>query len=127
MPHDTQNFKVSEFGCKCCGENRIDQRVIDIAQAIRDELGVPVRVNSGYRCATHNRNVGGVKGSRHTKGLAADLSCKVGALKLYDTVRKLWDEGRIPELGYCIRYTRLNFVHIDVEKRKRGNMWEVRA
>ena len=75
MANNTNNFKVSEFACKCCGENHIDQRVLDMAQVIRDELGVPVRVNSGYRCDEHNRRVGGVKGSKHTKGLAADLSC----------------------------------------------------
>ena len=70
MTKDTKNFKVSEFACKHCGENKIDQRVLDMAQTLRDELGVPVRVNSGYRCEKHNARVGGVKGSFHTKGLA---------------------------------------------------------
>lgn len=28
MATDTKNFKVSEFACKHCGENIIDQRVI---------------------------------------------------------------------------------------------------
>ena len=57
MAKDTKNFKVSEFACKHCGENNIDQRVLDMAQTIRDELGVPVQVNSGYRCDTHNARV----------------------------------------------------------------------
>ena len=62
MAQDTKNFKVSEFTCKCgCGHNPIDQRVIDMAQTIRDALGVPVRVNSGCRCETHNTRVGGAK------------------------------------------------------------------
>ena len=51
MVTDTKNFKASEFACKCeCGKNDIDQRVIDMAQTIRDALGVPVHVNSGCRC-----------------------------------------------------------------------------
>ena len=125
MAKDTKNFKVSEFACKCCGENRIDQRVLDLAQAIRDELCVPVRVNSGYRCATHNARVGGVKGSNHTKGLAADLSCSLGAKALYSAIQKLYKEGKIPMLGYCIRYA--TFCHVDVVKRKSGNIWEVRT
>ena len=126
MAKDTKNFKVSEFACKHCGENKIDQRVLDMAQTIRDELGVPVKVNSGYRCDTHNARVGGVKGSFHTKGLAADLSSSVGADKMFQAVQKLWGEGKLPELDYCIFYAKKNFIHIDCG-RQRKNTFEVRA
>ncbi|MBQ7220814.1 MAG: hypothetical protein IJS28_07535 [Synergistaceae bacterium] len=126
MANDTKNFKVSEFACKHCGENKIDQKVIDIAQALRDELGVPVRVNSGYRCEKHNAKVGGVKGSFHTKGLAADLSCELGAAKMFDTVQKLWRQNKLPELKYCIYYAHKNFIHVDCGK-QRKNYFEVRT
>ena len=90
MANDTKNFKVSEFTCKCgCNQNKIDQRVIDMAQTIRDAIGVPVRINSGYRCEKHNAKVGGVKGSYHSQGLAADLSCSKGAEVMDDTVKRL--------------------------------------
>lgn len=121
---DTKNFKVSEFACKHCGENKIDQRVIDMSQVIRDKLGVPVRVNSGYRCEEHNASVGGVKGSKHTKGLAADLSCSLGAKVMFETVKNLYAEGKLPDLDYCIRYKW--GIHIDCGG-KRRTMWEVRA
>ena len=125
MAKDTKNFRVSEFACKCgCGKDDIDQRVIDMAQVIRDELGVPVKVNSGCRCEKHNAKVGGVKGSKHTKGLAADLSCSLGAVKMFDTVKRLHAEGKMPELDYCIRYK--NFIHIDCGG-KRKSLWEIRA
>ncbi len=124
MASDTKNFKVSEFACKHCGENKIDQRVIDMAQIIRDELGVPVKVNSGYRCPEHNKKVGGVKGSRHTLGHAADLSSSVGAKAMYAAIKKLHQEGKLPMLGYCIRYP--SFCHVDIDKRASGNMWEER-
>ena len=136
MAKDTKNFKVSEFACKCCGENRIDQRILDMAQTIRDELGVPVKVNSGYRCETHNRNVGGVnkkydkngklisKGSNHMYGLAADLSCSLGSAKMFEAVKKLHAEGKLPMLDYCIKYK--TFIHIDCGG-KRKSLWEVRA
>ena len=29
MAKDTKNFKVSEFACKHCGKNEIDQRVLN--------------------------------------------------------------------------------------------------
>ena len=122
---NTKNFKVSEFTCHCgCGANEIDQRVINMAQTIKDALGVPVHVNSGYRCEAHNKRVDGAKNSKHMKGLAADLSCSLGAVKMFETVKKLKAEGKLPDLDYCIRYK--TFIHIDCGG-KRKNMWEVRT
>ena len=126
MAKDTEHFKVSEFTCKCgCGYNVIDQRVIDMAETIRQELGVPVRVNSGCRCEKHNKASGGTKGSFHVKGKAADLSCSLGALKMFEAVKKLKDEGKLPDLEYCILYRGRNFIHIDCGK-KRKNLYEIR-
>ena len=119
---DTKNFKVSEFARKHCGENEIDQRVINMAQTIREELGVPVHVNSGYRCAEHNRAVGGAKKSNHMKGLAADLACKLGAKKMWAVIQKLYAEGKLPDLDYCIRYK--TFCHIDCGGKRKG-LWEI--
>ena len=124
MTEDTKNFKVSEFACKHCGENKIDQRVLNMAQTIREALGVPVRVNSGYRCPTHNAAVGGVKGSKHILGLAADLSCSLGSAKMFETVKALKAEGKLPDLDYCIKYR--TFIHIDCGG-KRKALWEVRG
>ena len=125
MANDTKNFKVSEFACKCgCGFNIIDQRVINMAQAIREELGVPVKVNSGCRCEKHNARVGGVKGSKHTKGLAADLSCSMGSDVMFQAVKRLYTQGKLPALDYCIKYK--TFIHIDCGG-KRKSMWEVRS
>ena len=122
MATNTKNFNVSEFTCKCgCGKNDIDQRVINMAQTIRDALGVPVKVNSGCRCVKHNANVGGVKGSKHIKGLAADLSCRLGSSKMFETVKKLHAEGKLPALDYCKKYR--TWIHIDCGG-KRRNMWE---
>ena len=125
MAKDTKNFRVSEFACKCgCGKDDIDQRVMDMAQVIRDELGVPVKVNSGCRCQGHNVKVGGVKGSKHTKGLAADLSCSLSSAKMFEAVKKLHAEGKLPALDYCIKYR--TFIHIDCGG-KRKSLWEVRG
>ena len=123
MANDTKNFKVSEFACKCgCGHNPIDQRVINMAQTIRDALGVPVRVNSGCRCEKHNAKVGGVKGSKHITGKAADLSCSKGAKVMFDTVKRLHAEGKLPDLDFCKLYR--SWIHIDCGG-KRNNRWAV--
>lgn len=42
---------------------------------IREKLGKPILVSSGYRCPVLNKAVGGVANSQHQKGLAADLVC----------------------------------------------------
>ena len=126
MAKDTEHFRVKEFACKCgCGfglkEGDVDQRLIDMCETIRQELGVAVRVNSGCRCPAHNARVGGVKGSKHMQGKAADLSCSLGAGKMFETVKRLHAEGKLPELDYCKRYK--SWIHIDCGG-KRRNMWE---
>ena len=70
------NFKSTEFDCHgsgCCSETLIDEQLVEYLQDIRDHFGKPVTVTSAYRCATHNKNVGGATGSRHMKGQAADI------------------------------------------------------
>lgn len=67
-------FKKEEFACRCCQENLIENIVIEKIDRIRDEIGVPLKINSGFRCLTHNRNVGGKPGSLHTLGKAIDVS-----------------------------------------------------
>lgn len=123
---DTKNFKASEFACKHCGRNEINQTVLNLCQKIRDALGVPVRVNSGYRCPTHNAKVGGVKNSRHVLGHAADLSSSLSAAEMFSRIKSKQARGELPELGYCILYKKKNFVHVDIDKRASGRMWEER-
>ncbi len=45
----------------------------ELLQRIRDRLGKPVTVTSGYRCTALNRAVGGVTSSDHMQGKAADI------------------------------------------------------
>lgn len=50
-------------------------RLTDFLQIIRNELHLPIIVNSGYRSKEVNESVGGVSSSYHCKGLAADIKC----------------------------------------------------
>ncbi|MCF8110653.1 MAG: hypothetical protein K9J85_04110 [Desulfobacteraceae bacterium] len=66
----------SDFACKCgCGKNLIKDEIIDMCKNIEKQIGMPLTINSGYRCATHNSNVGGTTNSQHLSGNAADISC----------------------------------------------------
>ncbi len=42
-------------------------------QRVRDSLGLPVLITSGYRSAEVNAAIGGSKSSQHSQGLAADF------------------------------------------------------
>ena len=43
-------------------------------EPVRSQLGLPIKVNSGYRCQMLNQMVGGVPTSQHLKGEAADIT-----------------------------------------------------
>jgi len=73
----SENFARHEFHCKgrsCCGGvGPMDLLFLEALQQMRDRTGTPIIVNSGFRCAVHNRAVGGSTNSQHCKGLAADI------------------------------------------------------
>lgn len=50
-------------------------RLSEFLQTIRNELHLPIIVNSAYRSPEVNESVGGVLSSYHVKGLAADIKC----------------------------------------------------
>lgn len=50
-------------------------KLADYLDVIREKVGKPILISSGYRCPVLNKAVGGVANSQHIKGLAADLIC----------------------------------------------------
>ena len=74
-------FKEKEFACKCCGQlpplarENVKALVSEVLDPVREKLGMPIVVNSGYRCEKHNKDVGGVRNSQHLRGEAADVTC----------------------------------------------------
>ena len=51
-----------------------------VLEPLREAMGEPIKIGSGYRCQQLNRAVGGVANSQHIKGQAADL-CIDGDMK----------------------------------------------
>lgn len=71
-----KHFSLSEFECPCCGrlpDGGIDDNLLEVLDKIRDAIGAPLYITSGYRCRAHNEDVGGVADSQHIHGRAADV------------------------------------------------------
>lgn len=74
----TTNFQKSEFDSKDGLPMPVSvlENIKTLAkqlQIIRDEIGLPITVSSGYRSPSHNKAVGGASNSQHMKGTAADI------------------------------------------------------
>ncbi len=69
-------------------------------QRVRDILGVPVIISSGYRSPVLNRHVGGSKTSAHMHGLAVDFTAPE-----YGTPRKVIE--RLIQHANLIRFDQL--------------------
>lgn len=68
-------FKLEDFRCRCgcTNPNEVPTELCELVDAIREELGYPILITSGYRCFKHNAKVGGALKSIHLTGQAADL------------------------------------------------------
>ena len=74
----SSHFNVQEFKCKCGGTHDIliSSELIDKLEQLYTALNCSkIIVTSGYRCPTHDKNVGGTSTGQHTKGTAADICC----------------------------------------------------
>jgi uncharacterized protein YcbK (DUF882 family) len=74
----TDHFWSGEFDCNCnvCSITIIDPDHVDKLEELRKRLGVPIFINSAYRCEFHNKRIGGSERSRHMVGDATDIVVK---------------------------------------------------
>jgi uncharacterized protein YcbK (DUF882 family) len=73
----SKHFSRIEFACKCkdqCGFDTVDVELIAILEDVREHFGASISINSGCRCAKHNKAVGGEANSLHMIGRAADFT-----------------------------------------------------
>jgi hypothetical protein len=71
---------ASEIDCKCnrdtCHYTLAHPRALNSFYTVRLAMGLPLRINSFFRCQAHNASpeVGGKPHSSHTSGMALDIS-----------------------------------------------------
>lgn len=71
----SEHFNAQEFRCKCGVKHKIkiDDNLIPLLEKVRAKLNSKsCNIYSGYRCANHNKSVGGTGNSPHTEGYAVD-------------------------------------------------------
>ena len=111
---DIKHFERKEFKCKCgnihCNGYPAEpqEKLVRVADRVREHFGAYATVSSGLRCTQHNANVGGVSNSRHLTGKAMDFCIKgKTAAQVLEYVQKQTD----------IRYAYAidsQFVHMDI-------------
>ena len=70
-------------------ESNLTALVNNVLDPLREIYGKPIKVNSGYRCPTLNKAIGGSATSDHVKGFAADITVgtKEGNERLFNIIK----------------------------------------
>ena len=116
----TENFALSEFRCKDGTE--VPEELMDNVtllcenlQVLRDHIGKPIRVISGYRSPKYNRRIGGARRSQHMTAKAADIKVKgMTPAEVKAAIVELIKEGKMMKGGIGLYTT---FTHYDVRGR----------
>ena len=110
---DIRYFTRAEFRCPCgkCGGFPVEpeEKLVRLADQVREHFGTPVIVSSGVRCQAHNDVLpGSVKNSYHLRGKAMDFCVRgVPGATLLAYVKTL-------PVHYAYQIGNSDFVHMDV-------------
>tara|TARA_R100000781_G_scaffold98818_1_gene62399 strand:+ start:223 stop:588 length:366 start_codon:yes stop_codon:yes gene_type:complete len=69
-------FTEDELKCSHCGESGMDATFMKRIEALREELGFPFPVNSGYRCPEHPIEARKNSPGAHATGHAIDIGVR---------------------------------------------------
>lgn len=117
------HFDTSEFTCHCsfpdCINQMIEQELINRLEKIRSEVGIPITINSGFRCAAYQKHLADTKAStvvathsQHELGAACDAKCQIA----YD------DYLKIAEKYFTSIGLGKTFLHLDL--RPQYHRWD---
>lgn len=123
----TTHWSMGELACKCGCKGHLEPRVfanltglaVKVLEPLRLAWGRAIEATCGYRCKTHNKAVGGVPGSEHVAGIAADLLTD-------DQIKMAALASQLPTVGGIGLYPGRGFLHLDTRPRRGGKitLWE---
>ena len=111
------HFNSSEFECHCNNSDCVDQKIsIELVEKLdnmRKACGKAIKINSAYRCAKHNKAVGGKDNSSHMDGIAVDLYSPILRVdELVKLVDRFFDNVGINVIR--------NWCHVDIRPLNNG-------
>lgn len=108
----TIHFSRTELECPCCHACEMNPIVLEKIERVRNHMGIPLYINSAFRCIKHNEDVGGAATSQHLLGNALDVSTTrmTGCQKLI-----LLKAALLEFSGIGIGKT---YIHMDVRENK---------
>ena len=117
----SKNFSLSEFDCNDGSVTPKEvivnlQLLAEQLQVLRDFVGKPITINSGYRSPSYNKKIKGALKSKHVLGQAADIRIDgISAREVHGIVSELIKDGRM-KIGGLGKYA--NFTHVDIRETK---------
>lgn len=117
----TKSFSLEEFTCgdgtAIPAEFLTNVKILaENLQVLRDYIGVPILITSGYRTALYNKKVSGKTQSQHLTASAADISTKKHSPRqLHSIIEKLIKDKRMKQGGLGLYRS---FVHYDIRGRR---------
>ncbi len=110
-------FTASEFASPDVKGSGVemDSTFVYMLDSARGIAGIPFKINSGYRSASHNKLVGGVNNSAHTKGCAADI-------KIENSNERKIVLSALQKAGFNRFGIGRTFIHVDNDTTKPSNV-----
>lgn len=108
-------FKLEEQVCPCCKTGRFAPDFLDMLNQAREIAGIPFIINSGFRCESYNKKVGGTERSAHLVGCACDI-------KTEDNYTRKVVLDSLLKVGFNRIGIGKNFIHVDNDFTKPQNV-----
>jgi hypothetical protein len=107
------HFNIQEFNQKqdplSIEEIKIDPILIEKLKALRELIGKPIIITSGFRTPAYNQRVGGVSRSQHIEGKAVDIIVRNMTAKEIEPYAK--------QVGFTFMQTYTNKPHLHIDIR----------
>jgi len=104
-------FSDKELRCKCgCGQVGVTDEFRAMLEELRERVGFPLLVSSGYRCPSYNKRFGSTPA--HEKGVAVDLL--VSGARAHKVLKEALSMG-FTGIGVAQKGDRAGrFIHLDI-------------
>ena len=101
-------FRLEEFNCTHTNKNEMDHEFLVKLDELRERVGFPFVITSGYRNATHPAEARKETPGTHNQGIAADIKVSNGFERMNIVHEAI-------KMGFSIGVAR-TFVHVDDRK-----------